>query len=100
MEDILSVCAVHHCMPVCEQFLQVTVSLGLGLAFCRLLLFLLGLLSLCYGSFLCIFVFNAFSAMTLLVEQQERHLACKKLSVGVLAWLSVWSKVQICIWPS
>jgi len=20
--------------------------------------------------------------------------------VGVLAWLSVWSKVQICIWPS
>ena len=24
----------------------------------------------------------------------------KKLSGGVLAWLSVWSKVQICIWPS
>jgi len=26
--------------------------------------------------------------------------ACKKLSGGVLAWLSVWSEVQICIWPS
>ena len=24
----------------------------------------------------------------------------KKLSIGVLAWLSVWSKVQTCIWPS
>ena len=25
---------------------------------------------------------------------------CKKLSGGVLAWLSVWDEVQICIWPS
>jgi len=24
----------------------------------------------------------------------------EKLSGGVLAWLSVWSKVQICVWPS
>ena len=24
----------------------------------------------------------------------------KKLSSGVLAWLSVWSEVQTCIWPS
>ena len=24
----------------------------------------------------------------------------KKLSGGVLAWLSLWSEVQICIWPS
>jgi len=31
---------------------------------------------------------------------QEGHPACKKLSGGVLAWLSVWSKVQTCIWPS
>ena len=30
----------------------------------------------------------------------EGHLACKKLSGGVLAWLSVWSEVQTCIWPS
>ena len=38
----------------------------------------------------------AFSALTLLVERQEGH---KKLSGGVLAWLSVWSEVQTCIWP-
>jgi len=31
---------------------------------------------------------------------QEGHPACKKLSGGVLAWLSVWSEVQTCIWPS
>jgi len=36
----------------------------------------------------------AFSA---LVGQQEGHLACKTLSGGVLAWFSVWSKVQTCI---
>jgi len=45
-------------------------------------------------------IFIAFSALTLLVGRQERHPACKKLSVGVLAWLSVWSEVQTCIWPS
>jgi len=33
----------------------------------------------------------AFSALTLLVGRQEGHPACKKLSGGVLAWLSVWS---------
>ena len=43
---------------------------------------------------------QAFSALTLLVGWQEGHLACKKLSGGVLAWLSVWSEVQTCIWPS
>ena len=31
----------------------------------------------------------AFSALTLLVGQQEGHPACKKLSGGVLAWLSL-----------
>jgi len=41
-----------------------------------------------------------FSALTLLVGWQEGHPACKKLSGGVLAWLSVWSEVQTCIWPS
>ena len=40
------------------------------------------------------------SALTLLVGRQEGHPACKKLSGGVLAWLSVWSEVQSCIWPS
>ena len=49
------------------------------------------------------FAFSAFvfSALTLLVGRQEGHPACKKtLSGGVLAWLSVWSEVQTCIWPS
>ena len=44
--------------------------------------------------------FYPFSALTLLVGRQEGHPACKKLSGGVLAWLSVWSAVQTCIWPS
>jgi len=34
------------------------------------------------------------------VGQQEGHPACKKLSGGILVWLSVWGEVQICIWPS
>ena len=37
----------------------------------------------------------AFSALTLLVGRQEGRPAGKKL-----AWLSVWSEVQTCIWPS
>ena len=49
----------------------------------------------------CSFVtFFAFSALTLLVGRQGGHPACKKLNGGVLAWLSVWSEVQTCIWPS
>jgi len=43
---------------------------------------------------------TAFSALTLLVGRQEGHLACKKQSSGVVAWLSVWREVQTCIWPS
>jgi len=46
------------------------------------------------------FVAQAFSALMLLVGWHEGHPACKKLSGGVLAWLSVWSEVQTCIWPS
>ena len=46
------------------------------------------------------FMFFAFSALTLLVGRQEGHPACKRQSGGVLAWLSVWSEVQTCIWPS
>ena len=42
----------------------------------------------------------AFSALTLLAGWQEGHPACKKLSGDVLAWLSVCSDVQTCIWPS
>jgi len=37
------------------------------------------------------------SALTLLVGQQEGHQACKKQTGGVLASLSVWSKVQTCV---
>ena len=43
---------------------------------------------------------GAFSALTPLVGRQEGHPACKKQSGGVLAWLSVWSEVQTCIWPN
>ena len=41
----------------------------------------------------------AFSALTLFVGWQEGHPACKNLSGGVLAWISVWSEVQTCIRP-
>ena len=43
---------------------------------------------------------SLFSALMLLVGRQEGHTACKKLSSGVLAWLSVWSQVLTCICPS
>jgi len=33
----------------------------------------------------------AFCALTMLVGQQKGHPAYKKLSVGVLTWLSLWS---------
>ena len=42
---------------------------------------------------------TAFSALMLLVGRQEGHPACKNWVVG-LVWLSVWSEVQTCIWPS
>jgi len=41
-----------------------------------------------------------FSALTLLVGWQEGHPACKKLSGGMLVWLSVWSKMHTCIWSN
>jgi len=40
----------------------------------------------------CVF---AFSALTLLFEHQKEDPICKKLSDEVLAWLSVWSDVQM-----
>ena len=69
-------------------FFKKTVSINKPLSFFIILLF-----------FLCHLLY-AFSALTLLVGRQEGHPACKKLSCGVLAWLSVWSEVQTCIWPS
>jgi len=50
--------------------------------------------------FNCLAFLVAFSALMLLVGWQEGHPACKRQSGGVLAWLSVWSKMQTCIWPS
>jgi len=51
--------------------------------------------------YICMYVSScAFNALTLLVGRQEGHPACKKLSGGVLAWLSVWSEVQTCICSS
>jgi len=39
--------------------------------------------------------------VTLLVGWQEEHQPCEDMSDVVLAWLSVWSEVQmICIWSS
>ena len=44
---------------------------------------------------------HADSALTLLVQRQEGHPACKILSGEVLAWLPVCSEVHmICIWSS
>ena len=43
---------------------------------------------------------HAFSALTLLVGQQEGHPARRRMSGGVLAWSSVLSEVQTCIRPS
>jgi len=43
---------------------------------------------------------GVFSALTLLVARQEGHPTCKKLSDGMLAWLFVWVRVQICICPN
>ena len=41
----------------------------------------------------------AFSALTLLGSRKGIR-PVKKQSGGMLLWLSVWSKVQTCIWPS
>jgi len=45
-------------------------------------------------SVLCLQCFDA------VVGRQQGHPACKILSGGMLAWLSVWSEVQTGIWPS
>jgi len=37
---------------------------------------------------------NAFSAFTLLVGRQKEHPACKMSDEVLLAWLSVWNKVE------
>jgi len=42
----------------------------------------------------------AFSAVTQLVGRQEGHLACNKLSGGVLVWLSVWVRCRLACGPA
>ena len=55
----------------------------------------------CWYCLICLFIYKSgTSALTLLIGWQEGHLACKKLSGGMLVWLSVWGEVHICIWPS
>jgi len=61
---VYSSCAQQLYAHIYEQFLNLRLVIGLDLAF---------------------------SALMLLVGRQEGHPACKKLSGGVLAWLSVWS---------
>ena len=60
---------------------------------------LINFLMICFVTCICLNE-SAFSALMLLVGQQEGHPACKKLSGGVLVWLSAWSEMQTCIWPS
>jgi len=42
----------------------------------------------------------AFSALMLLVGQQEGHPACKRLSGGVLVWLSVTARCRLAYGPA
>ena len=43
---------------------------------------------------------KCFDAVGWAAGRASGHPACKKLSSGVLSWLSVWSEMQTCIWPS
>jgi len=69
---------------LCEQFLSSHDIIGIGCHFNEHSL---------YSEFVSDIydIICAFSALTLLVGRQEGHPACKKLSGGVLVWLSVWS---------
>jgi len=58
------------------------------LPFSSLIFFLIHFLTYLLPSF-------AFSSLTLLVGQQEGHLVSKKLSGGMLVWLSVWGEMHI-----
>jgi len=60
------------------------------------------ILSRTLNRWICVVCIACPSALTLLVGRQEGHPVCKKQSgeVLVLVWLSVWSEVQTCIWPS
>jgi len=89
---------ITHCYPPCVIFYYVgeifSVSAPIGSLFLLIPAQVSRQLDCVY------FATVSFSALTLLVGWQEGNPACKKLSGGLLAWLSVWSYVQICIWPS
>ena len=76
------------CMKCIFKFVSFPVILVLCFNFCKLFY-----CCLCHHHI-------AFSALTLLVGRQEGQPTCKKLSGGVLSWLSVWREVQTCIWSS
>ena len=64
---------------------------GVALNFARQAFYCFGMFlsqNLC-GFYCALYVYCAFSAWTRLVGRQEGHLACKKLSDGVLAWLFI-----------
>jgi len=48
--------------------------------------------------FLFHFITIPFSAMLLVGQQEGHNWPVKKLSGGMLAWLSTWGEVHICIW--
>ena len=48
-------------------------------------------------TYLLTYFLASFSVLTLLVGRQEGHPACRKLSGGVLAWLSVCSEVPLTV---
>jgi len=77
------------CMPAWMQRLQLQ-TLGIS----RLFLFAANTHIHHYCFHVNVF-WGAFSALTVLVECQQEHPACKKPRVEVLALLSVYSKVQI-----
>ena len=58
--------------------------------------------TICQDNAICTFsvLLGAFNALALLVGWQEGHPACKKLTGGVLAWLSVWSEAQTAYGPA
>ena len=71
----LSICTLTQILLLDEHFSICYATLEISINFCIVLL-----------------CFIAFSASTLLVGRHEGHPACKKLSGGVVAWLSIWSK--------
>jgi len=58
--------------------------------------------SFCFLSvyLLCVALCSCLQCFDIVGWATGRSLACEKLSGGVLAWLSVWSELQTCIWPN